>query len=216
MAVWNRVQTIVSANIHAMLDEAEDPGVVLKQLVRDMEQAVRQAQQNRVRATAELKLLEKRREQVAAEAGKWGARALRTLKRGDEELARQALQRQVQVETSLAATDQQLQRQRETIEAMASSVEQLKVRLEEARARSRTAGAQAGVVTSAAKASFDITPFEEFDRIAERLDIEGQVLVTVAELEADQLEQRFAKAEADAQIEARLAQLKASMSTGKA
>ena len=59
MSVFGRISKLISANINSLLDQAEDPELMVKQLIRDMEESIIELRRETVRAVARQKQLEK-------------------------------------------------------------------------------------------------------------------------------------------------------------
>ncbi len=89
--IFHRISDILSANLNALIDQAEDPEIMIRQILREMEENVLQARRSVVEAIAAEKCLEKelRNQQKAVET--WHGRAEAGVKSGREELARAAL-----------------------------------------------------------------------------------------------------------------------------
>src|SRR5579875_1012083 len=93
MALLERVATLLRANLNDLVDKAEDPEKMLKQLLLDMENQLLQVKTQVAIAIADQHLLEKKKaehEQVSAE---WRRKAELAVGKGQDELARSALER---------------------------------------------------------------------------------------------------------------------------
>src|SRR5215467_5777254 len=84
MALLERVSTLVRANLNDLIDKAEDPEKMLKQVVLDMENQLLQVKTQVAIAIADQHLLEKKRADHSGQAADWRRKA---------ELARAALER---------------------------------------------------------------------------------------------------------------------------
>lgn len=123
MALINRITRLFSADLHAVLDRMEEPDIVLKQAVRDMQAAVADTDR-------QLRALKNREQQTAATRAAAQTRLDETqaeldvcLDAGNDELARSVLQRKLQLERSLADLESragQLQRSVSEHEAVLS------------------------------------------------------------------------------------------------
>lgn len=95
MALLERVSTLVRANLNDLLSKAEDPAKLGKQLVLDMENQLMQVKTQVAIAVADQHLLmRKRAEQEDLEAT-WSRKAETAVAKGQDELARGALERAV-------------------------------------------------------------------------------------------------------------------------
>ena len=217
MGLLKRVQRIVGASINDLVDRAEDPVKMIRQLVREMEQSVVETQEATAAAMANLKQLQKRQGQNQAEAEKWLGNAKAALGQGDEELARQALKRR-KIHTDLEASyTEQIATQENTVATLKTALAALRAKLSEARARSKVLVSKAqqtkaqDEVRRITSRSPDTSAFAEFERLAERIDERELAVVAAIELDVDTLEAKFEKQEEDAEIEAELAALKEAM-----
>jgi phage shock protein A len=96
MPLLKRISQLVAANINHLLDQAEDPELMVKQLIRDMEESIVEVRRETVRAVARQKQLEK---QIAAASelnGDLEEKAKLALAKGDEALARQVVAKKLQ------------------------------------------------------------------------------------------------------------------------
>jgi phage shock protein A len=93
MGILSRFIAVVRANLNALLNRAEDPSKMLEQTLLDMEGAYRKAKDQVARSLADQKRLEKSLQDQRGEAAKWGERAMLAVQKGDDNLAREALQR---------------------------------------------------------------------------------------------------------------------------
>jgi phage shock protein A len=224
MGLLTRVRRIISANVNDVIDKAENPEKMAKQLIREMEDSVREVKAATTQALANQKKLERKRDENAKEAKLWENRASLALEKGDEDLAREALRRK-KIYADLQETfTQQVDSQERTVEALKASLEALYVKLDEARARSKLVIARAqrakatrGAQVVTAKAG-DTSAFDEFERLAERVADEELEVAAAAELDVDGLEEKFRKDEEDADVEFELQALKERMAAeqGKA
>ena len=74
MALLERVSTLLRANLNDLIDKAEDPEKLLRQLVLDMENQLMQVKTQVAIAIADQHLLEKKRKEHMDSAAEWRAR----------------------------------------------------------------------------------------------------------------------------------------------
>lgn len=135
MALMERVATLLRANLNDLLDRAEDPEKVMRQLVMDMRNQLLQVKTQVAIALTEQHLLEKRVGEQEAAAADWHAKAERAVNKGDDTLARAALERAVSFERALDALRVQVSLQASEAEAVRSSYMKLQGKLAETEAR---------------------------------------------------------------------------------
>jgi phage shock protein A len=93
MALMERVAMLLRANVNDLIDRAEDPEKMVKQLLLDMENQLLQVKTQVAIAIADEHLLERRRKEQADAAASWRAKAELAVGKGEDELARLALER---------------------------------------------------------------------------------------------------------------------------
>jgi phage shock protein A len=142
MALLERVSTLLRANLNDMIDRAEDPAKLLKQLLLDMDNQLLQVKTRVAIAIADQHLLEAKVAEHQAMIASWRRRAQLALDKGDETLARGALERTLQSEQLLAGYAQQLEDQHLETEALRDNYARLQTKLEETRAQGELLMAQ--------------------------------------------------------------------------
>src|SRR5215217_1170679 len=91
MGIFDRMGRVISSNVNALLDKAEDPKKSIDLLLEEMKDQVRAAKKEIVEGLAAEKMLRKKVDDLDAEVDKWERRAELALKADDEKLAREAL-----------------------------------------------------------------------------------------------------------------------------
>ena len=98
MALINRMSRLFTADVHAVLDRIEEPDVLLKHAVREMEEELARGEQ-RVRAlTHEHESLGERQAKTAACLADLGSQLDICFESGNEELARKIIKRRLETE----------------------------------------------------------------------------------------------------------------------
>ncbi len=93
MRLFQRIGDIIAANLNDLVDRFEDPEVMLKQAIREMETMIEGATGGAARAIAAERLLARDLTDHEQKAASWRARAEEAVVRGDDDLARQAIAR---------------------------------------------------------------------------------------------------------------------------
>lgn len=91
MSTMSRFRHVVSANVNALLERAEDPEKMLSALVREMEDALREARAAAAELLGEQKRFQRRRDGLASQTQQWTERAEQAVSQGRDDLAREAL-----------------------------------------------------------------------------------------------------------------------------
>jgi phage shock protein A len=218
MKIWQRVQLVMKGRINEALDRLEDPERSLHQLVHDMEEELDAAK----RAVAAAMANEDRlRAQIAfhgQDAGEWQRAAERTLGKGDEAGAREALRRVELAERQREKLEQQLASQTKETEEVRQSVVRMQERCEQSRSRLQVVQAQMrqvearkaiGSVLSSAS-SHNLRG--EFDRISGRVEEEAATERNYQKLDdqlsGEDLRRRFENDAVKDAVEERLARLR--------
>ena len=93
MAVLDRVATLVRANLNDLIDRAEDPEKMIKQVILDMENQLMQVKTQVAISMADHHLLQKKQEEHEDKAAEWMRKAELAVDKEQDDLARAALER---------------------------------------------------------------------------------------------------------------------------
>ena len=93
MALLERVSTLIRANLNDLVDKAEDPEKMIKQVILDMENQLLQVKTQVAISIADQHVLEKKLAETAESEKQWMHRADLALDKKDDALARAALER---------------------------------------------------------------------------------------------------------------------------
>ena len=93
MALLDRVATLVRANLNDLIDKAENPEKMLKQVILDMENQFMQVKTQVAIALADLHLLQKKKQDNTDKHADWMRKAELAVDKHDDALARAALER---------------------------------------------------------------------------------------------------------------------------
>ncbi|QDP40858.1 PspA/IM30 family protein [Radiobacillus deserti] len=89
---FKRVSTVVSSELNAMLDKAEDPVKMLDQFMRDMESDIREVESSVAKQIANEKMLKRKYEDALSIVEKRQDQAEKAIEAGNDDLARRALE----------------------------------------------------------------------------------------------------------------------------
>ena len=135
MALLERVATLLRANLNDLIDRAEDPQKMLRQLILDMENQLLQVKTQVAIALADQHLLEKKQAEHEEAAGNWQRKAALAVTRQQDDMARAALRQQISHQQMAASFAQQLSDQRTETETLRSALGRLQQRLQETQSR---------------------------------------------------------------------------------
>jgi len=135
MGLLERVATLVRANLNDLLDKAENPEKMLKQVILDMDNQYMQVKTQVAIALADLHILEKKQAENSDRRTEWMNRAELAVEKKDDELARVALQRALSFEQLGESLARQVADQEAQVESLKSALKRLELKLAEARAK---------------------------------------------------------------------------------
>lgn len=212
---FSRIADIVRAEVDDMLSRVEDPEKLVRQMVRDMEDAVDEAIAGVGRAVANEKLLGRRVKAQQEAVARWQQKAEGAVEAGEEELARRALQQKLAAMEEVEQLEQARAEAVQVTEQLKGQLERLKARVQEARARQRTLISRQGLarrrgtlVQHPPRVREDA--FDQFDELCRRVDraeVEAEVYEEVAGRQPE-LEDTFERMEQKQRVEEELRALK--------
>jgi len=213
MALMERVSALIRANLNDLIDKAEDPEKMLKQVILDMENQMMQVKTQVAIAIADEHLLAKKQKENETKIAEWMRKAELAVDKGDDELARAALDRTETLRRMGDALDEQVSDQRTQTESLRSALRKLEHKLAEARHRSDLLIAQhrrSRAVRRAAEAQIAIGADKHSsttDRMRQRIEHEDARSVATVMI-AESVDDRFEALERTDRIEQLLAEIK--------
>jgi phage shock protein A len=91
MGIFTRFRDIISSNINAMLDKAENPEKLIKLIIREMEDTLIELKAACAGVIVSRKKIQRQVNQADERAAQWQTRATLALSKGRDDLAREAL-----------------------------------------------------------------------------------------------------------------------------
>jgi phage shock protein A len=214
MALLERVSTLVRANLNDLIDKAEDPEKMIKQVILDMQNQLLQVKTQVAIAIADQHLLEKKQKENEDKVAEWMRKAELAVDKKEDDLARASLQRVESYRDLSESFAQQVIDQRAQVENLKAALRQLDQKLTEAKAKAdlliaRQHRARAVGKASDAKLTIgDNSKAVAFDRMKHKVARTEAVSQAKAELAADDVEERLAALEKEDRIEQLLNELK--------
>ena len=208
MALMERVSTLLRANLNDLIDRAEDPQKLLRQLVLDMENQLMQVKTQVAIAIADQHLLEKKRKEHMDGASEWRRKAELAVSKGHDDLARAALERSLSQDHIATGFSRQLEDQQAEADTLRTALRKLDQKLVETRSRCEMLIAQdrrTRVVSKATEVRQTIRTQQKsvaLDRMKSRIvSREARNEADVELLGGDSLDDRFAVLEREEHIE---------------
>ncbi|MGF1510256.1 MAG: PspA/IM30 family protein [Myxococcota bacterium] len=187
MGILRRISKVLESNLNSLVERAEDPAKLLDQAIDDMKRGQKDAREAIVDARTQKRLLERKRDKALSDADAFERKATQALEKGDEDLARRALELKLAADERAEAEDSAIREQTNQIEQLETAERELARRLSEMPARraallARQAAASArGAKSGAAnKAQSSVhNALAAFDRMEEkviRAEVEAEVV----------------------------------------
>jgi phage shock protein A len=214
MGIFTRFRDIVSSNINAMLDKAEDPEKLINLMIREMEDTLVEIKASCAGVMANEKKVQRQREDAQTQTKNWEQRAGLAVNKGRDDLAREALLEKRKYAEMVRILKDELAEAGGLVEQYKEDIRQLEDKLRSAREKqrmlvqrhihaSKKRQAQAGVRRMEGSAA--IMKFEEFENRIERIEAEAD-LVNFGKKPS--LESEFEGLAVDDEIEKELQNLK--------
>lgn len=228
MGIFNRLSTVFKSNINDMIDKAEDPEKMLKQLMVDMERDLIEVRKEVALAIQTEKKLHQQFLQNEKQAKGWEEKATLALKSGREDLAKEALSRRNTHGTTAEGFKAQWQTQNTNVEHLKKQLSQLDSKINEARikkdlliARTRQAKAQEQIHKTMGKMDTG-KALSAFSRMEDKVMEKEALAAAYGDLSmlgsgaGGSIEEEFALLEAGSSVDDDLAALKAKLDSGEA
>src|SRR2546422_3134156 len=120
MALLERVSTLIRANLNDLIDKAEDPEKMIKQVILDMQNQLMQVKTQVAIAIADQHVLEKKKSENAEKDAEWMRKAELAVDKKQDDLARAAIERAVSCRQMAASFDSLVADQRTEVENLKS------------------------------------------------------------------------------------------------
>ncbi|MGD8387419.1 MAG: phage shock protein PspA [Desulfobacteraceae bacterium] len=214
MGIFTRFRDIISANMNAMLDRAEDPEKLIRLMIREMEDTLVELKASCAGAMAEGKKVERLLEEAQDRGDKWSDRAALAVQKGRDDLAREALNERRLYSERVAALEKDLAECRALTDQYQEDIRQLEDRLNTAREKQRVLvqrhvhanrKKEAQREIRRADSTDAVRRFEAFEQRIDRMEAEAD-LVNFGRSES--LEREFRTLSVDEDIERELQALK--------
>jgi len=214
MALLERVATLVRANLNDLIDKAEEPEKMIKQVILDMQNQLLQVKTQVAIAIADQHLLERKQKENADKIAEWMRKAELAVDKKEDDLARASLLRVESYRELSENFAQQVTDQKAQVENLKTALRQLEQKLAEAEAKADVLIAQQRRARAVSKASDariasgDGSKAAAFNRMKRKVAHSEAVSQAKSEIAADNIEDRLAALEKQDRIEQLLAELK--------
>ena len=201
MGFFERLSRLIRSNLNDLVSKAEDPVKILDQSVADMQSDLVKLRQAVAMAISSQKRLVNQSEQSQTQATAWYERAELALKKGEEDLAREALTRRKTFQESSSSLNNQVKAQEVQVEKLKRSLIALEGKIAEAKtkkdmlkARAQAAQAQQQLQNAVGNIGTN-SAMEAFDRMEDKVEALEASSQAMSELAGADLESKFAALE---------------------
>lgn len=218
--MFERLGNLFRAMFNAILGKMEDPQIMLEQTYQDLQSNLIQVRQAVAQAIATEKQLEQQLQKNKDQAETWQNRAAMAVQQGNDDLAKQALQRRQQYVQAANDLETQLKSQRESTVTLRQRLTDLEAEVQKAytkkqvliaRDKAAQATSKANEILSKTTSSGAMSVIEKMETKVQEREAKAAAL---AELSTDSLDKQFKNFEGKSDVEMELLALKQSM--GKA
>jgi len=216
MSIFTRFRDIVTSNINAILDHAEDPEKMVRLMILEMEDTLVEVKSNCAAVMADQKKLERLLRDLSGAVEDWEAKARLAIKKDRDDLARAALSEKRKTSMRTESLKRELDMTKDTVSNFQSDIVQLESKLNDAREKQnaiiqrRTAAVtrrQAQQRIRKIDTSSAFAKFEAYENGIEKLEAEAE-LTDSFRPKKKSLSAQFADLEYEDEIEAELNDMK--------
>ena len=220
MGMLDRVGTILRANINDLIDRAEDPEKMIRQMLQDMENQLIQVKTQVAASIADEQRLKERWQQNEQLGQEWTRKAELAVQKGQDDLAKEALGRRNTYMQTAAGFKEQYEDQARQVEALKDALDKLESKIQEARtkkdlliARSRRAAAEQQVHDTMSRVDASGV-MGGFERMEEKVRTKEARAKAAASLDHDTVDERFKQLEEEDELDVQLREMKAKLGGG--
>ena len=175
--LFSRLARIVRSYVSNVTSGFEDPEVLLDRVTEEMQEDVVRMRQTAARVMASEKQMAAKFNQAQATADEWLRRADLAVRKGQDELAREALLRRKTFDSTANSMRPQLEAQRKALEQLNANIRMLESKMQEARNKKDTLKARAATAKSSKQIQEVSTMFFPMDAWMHACDTLGVVLI---------------------------------------
>lgn len=185
MGIFTRFRDIISSNINAMLDKAEDPEKLIKLMIREMEDTLVELKSSCAGVMASMKKVQRQLDDVQSRITYWEERAALAVGKGRDDLAREALMEKRRFSERAGGLEEELSEHQVLMEQYQEDIGQLEGKLASAREKQRTLQQRHIHARRKMRAQEDIRRmetsdaifrFEEFEQRIDRMEAEADLV----------------------------------------
>ena len=215
--IFTRARDIIAANMTELLDRAEDPALMIRKIIVEMEETLVEVRATAARSIADIKEMRRAMDRLVEIQTNWTDKAALALEKDREDLARAALaekQKAADMADGLAAEIDQIQ---EVLKGYERDIAALQNKLAEARARQNAIASRIESAMSRARTnemlhgSRTSDAFARFEMLERRADLAEGYADALGLTGPKSLEEEIAELKAADKVDAELEELKAAL-----
>ena len=214
MALMERVATLIRANLNDLIDKAEDPEKMLKQVILDMQNQLMQVKTQVAIAMADQHLLKQKVHENEQAVIAWMRKAELAVEKQQDELARPALERVLSYRQLCESFRQQSEDQQVQVENLKGALHKLEQKLIEAQSRSEILASRHRRARALGKSAEDRNAMIEgaraatFDRMKDKVDQEEALSLAKHAMAEGDLRERLVALDREDEVEQLLRAIK--------
>jgi len=185
MGIFTRFRDIISSNINAMLDKAEDPEKLIRLMIREMEDTLIEIKASCAGVMAGSKKIQRRLDEVRSRVKYWEEKAPLAVSKGRDDLAREALLEKRKYLDRVDVLERELAEHNDLVADYQNDIRQLEEKLTIAREKQRILVQRHIHANGKRRAQEDIRrvesaeaiiKFDEFENRIERMEAEAELV----------------------------------------
>ena len=185
MGIFTRFRDIISSNINAMLDKAEDPEKLIRLMIREMEDTLIEIKASCAGVMAGSKKIQRRLDEVRSRVKYWEEKAPLAVSKGRDDLAREALLEKRKYLDRVDVLERELAEHNDLVADYQNDIRQLEEKLAIAREKQRILVQRHIHANGKRRAQEDIRrvesaeaiiKFDEFENRIERMEAEAELV----------------------------------------
>lgn len=218
MGIFTRFRDIVSSNINAMIDRAEDPEKLIKLMIREIEDTLVELKSSCAGVMASRKRVQQDLEKARIRMEHWAGRAELAVSRGRDDLAREALLERRRFTDVVDSLEDELKEHAALVSQYQEDIMQLEEKLQSSREKKRMLVQRHIHARNQRQAREEIRRVDNSDTLARFDEFEDRIQRMEAEADLvnfgsrPSLDEKFESLAKDDEIERELAALKSSRS----
>lgn len=223
MGILTRFKDIMASNVNALLDKAEDPEKMVDQYLRNLENDYAEVKAETASVMAEAKTAQRKVDECNAEIKKMEEYAVKAINAGNDDDARQFLQKKAELTEKLAPLQSNLdicnanaEKMKEIHAKLEEDINSLKAKRDALKAKVKVAEAQQKINklgASADKAGSNMAAFARMEEKINKMTDEADAMAELNAQKSDGIEDLAKKYESSdkVNVDDELAALKASL-----